>query len=79
VTAGAAALRLPGLSRPVGFVFDEIWYARERLGSISDSWRALIWFAQPIGLRTKTLSCRQEMARLGGGSRPSLLTRGPVD
>jgi dolichyl-phosphate-mannose--protein O-mannosyl transferase len=28
VTAGAAALRLPGLSRPVGFVFDEIWYAR---------------------------------------------------
>jgi dolichyl-phosphate-mannose--protein O-mannosyl transferase len=28
VTAGAALLRLPGLSRPVGFVFDEIWYAR---------------------------------------------------
>ncbi len=28
MTAGAAALRLPGLSRPVGFVFDEIWYAR---------------------------------------------------
>jgi dolichyl-phosphate-mannose--protein O-mannosyl transferase len=28
VTAGAAAVRLPGLSRPIGFVFDEIWYAR---------------------------------------------------
>ena len=28
MTAGAAVLRLPGLSRPVGFVFDEIWYAR---------------------------------------------------
>ena len=28
MTAGAAALRLPALSRPVGFVFDEIWYAR---------------------------------------------------
>ena len=28
VTAGAAVLRLPGLSRPVDFVFDEIWYAR---------------------------------------------------
>src|SRR5688500_5227977 len=28
VTAGAAAVRLPGLNRPTGFVFDEIWYAR---------------------------------------------------
>ncbi|MEP6468539.1 MAG: phospholipid carrier-dependent glycosyltransferase [Chloroflexota bacterium] len=27
VTAGAAAVRLPGLSRPIGFVFDEIFYA----------------------------------------------------
>jgi dolichyl-phosphate-mannose-protein mannosyltransferase len=28
VTAGAAAVRLPGLSRPLGWVFDEIFYAR---------------------------------------------------
>ena len=54
-------------------------YARERLGTISDSWRALIWFAEPIGRRTKTLSCRQEMARLGSGARPSLFTPGVVD
>ena len=53
-------------------------YARERLGSISDSWRALIWLAEPSGDRTKTLSCRQEMARLGG-ARPPLLAPGLVD
>jgi dolichyl-phosphate-mannose-protein mannosyltransferase len=28
VTFGAAVLRLPGLSRPIGLVFDEIFYAR---------------------------------------------------
>lgn len=28
VTAGAALLRLPGLGRPLGFVFDEIFYAQ---------------------------------------------------
>jgi len=28
VTAGASATRLPGLSRPIGFVFDEIFYAQ---------------------------------------------------
>jgi dolichyl-phosphate-mannose--protein O-mannosyl transferase len=28
VTAGAAAVRLPALGRPVGFIFDEIFYAR---------------------------------------------------
>lgn len=67
-----------GLAPGDAWLHPEDRYARERLGSISDSWRALIWFAQPIGLRTKTLSCRQEMARLGG-AHPSLLTRGPVD
>ena len=66
-----------GLAPGDAWLHPEDRYARERLGSISDSWRALIWFAQPIGLRTKTLSCRQEMARLGG-AHPSLLTR-PVD
>jgi hypothetical protein len=68
-----------GLAPGDAWLHPEDRYARERLGSISDSWRALIWFAQPIGLGTKTLSCRQEMARLGGGARPSLLTRGSVD
>ena len=58
-----------GLAPGDAWLHPEDRYARERLGSISDSWRALIWFAQPIGLRTKTLSCRQEMARLGGGAR----------
>jgi hypothetical protein len=67
-----------GLAPGAAWLHPEDRYARERLGSISDSWRALIWFPQPIGLRTKTLSCRQEMARLGG-AHPSLLTRGPVD
>src|SRR5574338_58012 len=28
VTAGAALVRLPALNRPVGFVFDEVWYAQ---------------------------------------------------
>ena len=28
VTAGAAIVRLPALNRPLGFVFDEIFYAR---------------------------------------------------
>src|SRR5881409_709354 len=28
VTAGAAILRLVGLARPIGFVFDEIFYAQ---------------------------------------------------
>lgn len=29
VTVGAAAIRLPGLSRPISLVFDEIFYARD--------------------------------------------------
>jgi hypothetical protein len=54
-------------------------YTRERLGSISDSLRALVWLGSPIGLRTKTLSCRQEMARVGAGARPSLFAPSPLD
>jgi len=68
-----------GLAPGDAWLHPEDSYARERLGSISDSWRELIWFAEPIGDRTKTLSCRQEMARLGGGARPSLLAPGPLD
>jgi len=68
-----------GLAPGDAWLHPEDRYARERLGSISDSWRALIWFAEPIGDRTKTLSCRQEMARIGGGARPPLFVPGLVD
>ena len=65
-----------GLAPGDAWLHPEDRYARERLGTISDSWRALVWFAEPIGPRTKTLSCRQEMARLGGGARTSLFAPG---
>ena len=68
-----------GLAPGDAWLHPEDRYARERLGTISDSWRALIWFAEPIGERTKTLSCRQEMARIGGGARPPLFVPGLVD
>ncbi|HEX5578394.1 MAG TPA: hypothetical protein VFY43_01880 [Candidatus Limnocylindria bacterium] len=68
-----------GLAPGDAWLHPEDGYARERLGTISDSWRALVWFAEPIGLRTKTLSCRQEMARVGGGARPSLFVPGAID
>jgi hypothetical protein len=69
---------VPGHGLPPGdaWLHPEDRYARERLGTISDSWRTLVWFAEPIGPRTKTLSCRQEMARLGGGARPPLFAPG---
>ena len=57
-----------GLRPGSAWLHPEDQYSRDRLSSISDSWRTLIWFAEPIGLRHKTLSCSQEMARLGGGT-----------
>jgi hypothetical protein len=68
-----------GLAPGDAWLHPEDRYARERLGSISDSLRSLVWLAEPIGNRHRSLSCRQEMARLGGDARPSLLRRGPVD
>jgi hypothetical protein len=68
-----------GLAPGDAWLHPEDRYARERLGTISDSWRALIWFSEPIGLRTKTLSCRQEMARLGSGAHAGRFTPGAVD
>ncbi len=65
-----------GLAPGDAWLHPEDRYARERLGTISDSWRALVWYAEPIGDRTKTLSCRQEMARLGAGARTSLFSPG---
>jgi hypothetical protein len=54
-------------------------YARERLGAISDNWRTLVWFSPPIGLRHTTLSCHQEMARLGGARTLTSAPPGVVD
>lgn len=68
-----------GLARGDAWLHPEDRYARERLGSISDSWRALIWFAEPIGERHPTLSCHEELSRLGADRRPTFLTPGPVD
>jgi hypothetical protein len=68
-----------GLAPGDAWLHPEDRYARERLGTISDSWRALIWLSEPIGDRTKTLSCRQEMARIGGSAPPSLLAPEPLD
>ena len=68
-----------GLAPGDAWLHPEDRYARERLGSISDSFRSLIWFAEPIGNRHRTLSCRQEMARLGGGARNPVLGRGHID
>ncbi|HEY7847463.1 MAG TPA: hypothetical protein VIC83_04640 [Candidatus Limnocylindria bacterium] len=66
-----------GLAPGDAWLHPEDRYARERLGSISDSWRALIWFAEPIGPHHKTLSCRQEMARLAAGARNAALIPPP--
>jgi hypothetical protein len=68
-----------GLAPGEAWLHPEDRYARERLGSISDSLRALVWLGQPIGERTRTLSCRQELARLGGAAWPSILVPGPID
>jgi hypothetical protein len=38
-------------------------YSRERLASISDHWRYLVWYADPAIV--DTLSCKEELA--GGG------------
>jgi hypothetical protein len=68
-----------GLGPGDAWLHPEDRYARERLGSISDSFRSLIWFAEPLGERHRTLSCRQEMARLGGGARNPILAPVPID
>lgn len=68
-----------GLRPGDAWLHPEDGYTRERLGSISDSMRSLVWLAPPTGLRTRTLSCRQEMARVGGGARPSLFAPGRLD
>ena len=68
-----------GLAPGEAWLHPEDRYARERLGGISDSLRALVWLGHPTGEGTRTLSCRQELARLGEGAHPSLLAPRPID
>ncbi len=39
-------------------------YARARLRAVSDHWRYLVWYRDPV--RPRSLSCSDELARLGG-------------
>jgi hypothetical protein len=68
-----------GLRPGDAWLHPEDGYARARLGAISDSWRTLIWFAEPIGLRHPTLSCHQELARVSGARGSLLAPPGVVD
>jgi hypothetical protein len=50
-----------GLSPGDAWLHPEDAYARERLATISDDFRFLVWFGDPV--RMRSLSCRQELAR----------------
>ena len=52
-----------GLSRDAAWLHPRDGYARERLASISDHWRHLVWYGDPAIV--PTLSCEEELA---GGS-----------
>jgi hypothetical protein len=52
-----------GLSPGDAWLHPEDEYARNRLATISDDSRFLVWFRQPV--MPRTLSCRQELARTG--------------
>jgi hypothetical protein len=56
---------VPGHGLPPGdaWLHPDNEYADDRLGSISDDGRFLVWFRDPV--RPKALSCRQELARVG--------------
>jgi hypothetical protein len=56
-----------GLSPGDAWLHPEDLYARDRLATISDDGRFLVWFREPI--RPKSLSCRQELARIGPRAR----------
>ncbi|HET7646388.1 MAG TPA: hypothetical protein VFM03_07875 [Candidatus Limnocylindria bacterium] len=43
-------------------------YARSRLRAVSDHWRYLVWYRDPV--HPRSLSCSEELARLGGGNVP---------
>ena len=70
VVASCGALQLGfqwvpghGLSPGDAWLHPEDEYARKRLATISDDYRYLVWFRDP--LRPRTLSCAQELARNG--------------
>jgi hypothetical protein len=70
VVASCGALRLGfqwvpghGLSPGDAWLHPEDPYSADRLASISDDRRFLVWFDDPI--RPRALSCRQELARVG--------------
>lgn len=50
-----------GLSPGDAWLHPEDEYARSRLATISDDFHYLVWFGDPIKMRS--LSCRQELAR----------------
>jgi hypothetical protein len=54
-----------GLGPGDAWLHPEDRFSRDRLASISDDRRFLVWFSEPI--RPRTLSCRQELARIGPG------------
>jgi hypothetical protein len=43
-------------------------YARSRLRAVSDHWRYLVWYRDPV--QPRSLSCSEELARLGSGDVP---------
>ncbi|HEX3220803.1 MAG TPA: hypothetical protein VHU77_12480 [Candidatus Limnocylindria bacterium] len=51
-----------GLAPGDAWLHPEDEYARVRLTTISDDYRALVWFRDPV--RVRSLSCRQELARI---------------
>ena len=78
VVAACGSLRLGfqlvpghGLSPGDAWLHPEDTYAKNRLASISDDTRFLVWFREP--LRPRALSCRQELARIGSARARRLL------
>ena len=55
---------VPGHGLPQGYAWlhPEDEYARSRLSTISDDYRFIVWYRDPVRLRT--LDCRQELARV---------------
>jgi hypothetical protein len=53
-----------GLAPGDAWLHPEDEYARNRLATISDDYRTLVWLRDPV--RVRSLSCRQELARSRG-------------
>jgi hypothetical protein len=59
-----------GLAPGDAWLHPEDEYARNRLATISDDYRTLVWLQDPI--RVRSLSCSQELARTRAGRGHSL-------